>query len=82
MDETDKAQRDAQALQHDLEQAGWKWQGNGIDRMLVNPSNPELNIWFHPYTGESLLSPMLVEWLKRSVQQAGGERDHSSSGNA
>lgn len=79
MDEADKAQGDAQELQRHMEQAGWKWKGDGIDRMLVDPADPELSVWFDPYSGESLLSPKLVESLKQSVRAARGQADRVSA---
>jgi hypothetical protein len=39
---------------------GWVWQGEGIERQLVLPDDPEVSIWFDPYSGEQLLSPKLV----------------------
>lgn len=51
----------------DLEARGWVWRGDGVDRVLSLPNDPDVNIWFHPYTGEQLLSPKLVEKLKQDI---------------
>lgn len=61
--------REAAQAQADLLAAGWVWQGaDQIQRVLAHPSDPAVNIWFDPYTGKQLLSPRLVEALRREVE--------------
>ena len=72
---------EAQALEQKLEEAenqkrdliasGWKWHDHEGTRLLVHPDDPDVNVWFHPYTGEQLLSPKLVELLVESVRNSG-----------
>src|SRR5690348_1873894 len=57
----------------DLQQRGWRWsEGDRIRRHLMHPDDPEVKIWYDPYTGEKLLSPKLVERLSEIIQR---ERD-------
>ncbi len=54
----------------DLEQNGWTWHDDDrIKRVLCHPDDPEIHIWFNPYSGEQLLSPKLVERLKQTVHE-------------
>lgn len=59
-----------------LQQLGWHWsEDDQIHRQLVHPEDPEVSIWYDPYTGEKLLSPKLAERLREIVQReraAGG----------
>ncbi len=64
-----KRLRDAQEQIRELEQRGWVWRGDGIDKVLSLPHDPDVNIWFHPYSGEQLLSPKLVERLKEKSRE-------------
>ncbi len=41
--------------------AGFKWRNKNE---LVDPNDPDVSAWRHPYTHEVLLSPKLVERLK------------------
>lgn len=48
-----------------LQQQGWRWsEEDRIKRVLMHPDDPGLNIWYHPYSSEALLSPKLVERLR------------------
>jgi hypothetical protein len=49
-----------ESLYQELTDLGWHPEE---DRM-VHPSDPEINIWRNPYSGEVLLSPRLVEHIK------------------
>jgi hypothetical protein len=61
--------REAEQTRRELEQCGWVWRGEkDIDKLLCHPDDPEVNVWFHPYSGEQLFSPKLVERLKREAQ--------------
>lgn len=58
----------------DLERQGWRWsEQDRINRVLMHPDDPEINIWFHPYSGESLLSPKLVAELQKLAERENGE---------
>jgi hypothetical protein len=62
----------------DLQRQGWNWsEDDRIKRLLIHPDDPDVNIWFHPYTGESLLSPKLQQRLKEAIVARG----NSSTGN-
>ena len=51
---------DRTTLKQALTDLGW----SHADNQFAHPSNPDLNIWVHPYDGTVLLSPQLVEHLK------------------
>lgn len=59
----------AEEHRRDLESQGWVWRGDGIGKVLAHPDDPDLNCWFHPYTGEQLLSPKLVERLRSQIDR-------------
>ena len=69
--------RDAENEKQELEARGWVWRGAGIDKVLGHPDDPELHIWFDPYTGEQLLSPKLVQRLKDDFQRDRGQGSSS-----
>lgn len=66
----EKRLQEAEKQKRELEDQGWVWRGDGLDKVLSHPGDPDLNIWFHPYSGEQLLSPRLVERLKEQVNNA------------
>jgi hypothetical protein len=69
-----KAQRQIQ----ELEQRGWIWRGDGIDKVLSLHDDPDVNIWFNPYSGEQLLSPKLVERLEQQIRDEKAHKGKSS----
>ena len=48
-------------LYAELLDVGWHRRDDG---MVVHPADEDVNVWRHPYTGQVLLSPKLVELLK------------------
>lgn len=62
--------QDAEAQKRELIKNGWKWHSHDGTEVLAHPDDPEVNIWFHPYSGEQLLSPKLVEWLKNNARDS------------
>lgn len=61
--------KEAEEQKRELEARGWIWRGDGMDKVLSLPGDPEVNIWFHPYSGEQLLSPKLVERLREQSRE-------------
>jgi hypothetical protein len=59
--------RDAEQRVRKMEAQGWVWRGDGVDKVLSHPDDHDLNVWFHPYSGELLLSPKLVERLRDAM---------------
>ncbi|HEY4310889.1 MAG TPA: hypothetical protein VGN12_15670 [Pirellulales bacterium] len=59
----------AEQAKKELEQVGWVWRDENDTKFLCNPSDPDIRIWFHPYSGEQLLSPKLVERLKQDADR-------------
>ncbi|TWT44965.1 hypothetical protein RAS1_13850 [Phycisphaerae bacterium RAS1] len=45
----------------EMEKNGWKSDGNGG---LCHPDDPEVSVWFNPYTLDLYLSPKFIERLK------------------
>ena len=69
LDQLNAKVSEAEQSRQALEQSGWVWRGDTAnDKLLCHPDDPEINIWFNPYSGEQLLSPKLVEHLKRQAQ--------------
>ncbi|MCK6484536.1 MAG: hypothetical protein L6R00_10435 [Phycisphaerae bacterium] len=69
-DALDAKLQEAERKKQELQQAGWQWrvEPDGT-RFLAHPADPEINVWFHPYTGEQLLSPRLVQRLKEDIER-------------
>ncbi|MCK6486429.1 MAG: hypothetical protein HUU22_11030 [Phycisphaerae bacterium] len=61
--------QEAERQKRELEQAGWQWRETDGTRLLAHPANPDINVWFDPYTGEQLLSPKLVQRLKEDADR-------------
>ncbi len=60
--------QEAERQKRELKQAGWQWRETGDGtRLFAHPADPDINVWFHPYTGEQLLSPKLVQRLKDDI---------------
>jgi hypothetical protein len=70
--------REAESEQRDLIASGWKWQGDGLDKVLIHPDDADYQIWFDPYTGEQYLSPKLVESIKERLQRDRAQKPDSS----
>jgi hypothetical protein len=71
--------REAEAHLRTLEEQGWSWRGDDrITRILCHPEDPEINIWYNPYSGEQLLSPKLIERLKKTIADEDPNSDVSS----
>jgi len=64
-EEIDEAKqlREAEEQIRELQQSGWVWRYDGSTKLLAHPDDPDVNIWFHPYSGEQLLSPTGMEWF-------------------
>ncbi|MBL8880863.1 MAG: hypothetical protein JNG88_17250 [Phycisphaerales bacterium] len=45
----------------DMEKSGWKSDGDGG---LCDPDDPEVSVWFDPYTLDLYLSPKYIERVK------------------
>lgn len=68
--EREKKLADAVQECRELQRSGWVWQGGDPrSHCLCHPDDPEISMWFDPYTGEQLLSPKLAERLKNSIQR-------------
>ena len=66
-------EHDAQMSQIDefiehMQAQGWTWsEADRTKRELRHPDDPEVSIWFDPYTGEEFLSPKLAEQLRKKL---------------
>ena len=80
LDAHDKRMSEMDATIQALQEQGWTWsEGAKFKRVLASPDDPDINIWFDPYTGEELLSPKFVEQLKDRLRQDPKERFSANS---
>lgn len=66
----EKKLAEAEDHKSELISSGWRWRDLDGTQVLAHPDDPDANIWFHPYTGEQLYSPGLVELLKKNLQDS------------
>ena len=70
IDAHDQQMAEMEAEIQDLQELGWRWsEGDRIHRHLVHPDDPEMTIWYDPYTGEKFLSQKLLEHLRKMVER-------------
>jgi hypothetical protein len=70
LDKFNAMHREAEQAKRDFQERGWVWQGEDpIKRVLVHPDDPEMQIWFDPYTGEQFLSRKLLEQLTQDAKR-------------
>lgn len=62
----------------DFQRRGWTW--NQAENLLIHPDDPDANIWIHPYSGEKLYSPRLVELLREQKDREEGVGEPVSLG--
>lgn len=68
--ESERKIQSAQAHLREWEIAGWQWKpegGSSIERSLVHPSDPQVSVWFNPYTADIFLSPKLIQGIKEQL---------------
>lgn len=69
-DPDDNTAKENEEFVSDLLAAGWK---HTNDNMIVHPGDPDINVFFNPYSKELLLSPKLVLALKNQAQAEQGK---------
>lgn len=64
--ELDAKLRESERTRRQLEAQGWVWRPDGdkeIGRLLCHPDDPQINLWFHPYSGDVRISSKLMQRL-------------------